>query len=148
MRFSENMKTFLSDYLEKGWGRQGEIHQWADQLLLFVGINLVTNIFNAHQASKSDFGFTLQWSGQTQVFSNVACLFLIGDFLLRMGNQAEVTSNSHVQDLCMKKENLFKKKKLFTPLGYNSTYPGLIWEGILIICIMIMMLSLKKWSEN
>ena len=117
MRFSENMKTFLSDYLEKGWGRQGEIHQWADQLLLFVGINLVTNIFNAHQASKSDFGFTLQWSGQTQVFSNVACLFLIGDFLLHMGNQAEVTSNSHVQDLCMKKENLFKKKKTLYPSG-------------------------------
>lgn len=46
MRFSENMKTFLSDSLEKGWGRQGELHQRADQLLLFVGINLVTNIFS------------------------------------------------------------------------------------------------------
>lgn len=106
MRFSENMKTFLSDYLEKGWGRQGEIHQWANQLLLFVGINLVTNIFNAHQASKTDFGFTPRWSGQTQVFSNVACLFLVGDFLLHMGNQAKVTSNSHVQDLYTKRKTL------------------------------------------
>lgn len=70
----------------------------------------MTNIFSAHQASKSDFGFTLQWSGQTQVFSNAACLFLMGDFLLHMGNQARVTSNSHVQDLCMKKEKLLKKK--------------------------------------
>lgn len=53
------MRTFLSDSLEKGWGRQGEIHQRASQLLLFVGISVVTKIASAHQASESEFGFTL-----------------------------------------------------------------------------------------